>query len=298
MQNFAPIALFVYNRPEHTRRTIKFLQQNLLADESRLFIFSDAAKKGDEEKVQEVRDLIKKIDGFKSVEVVEREYNFGLANSIINGVTQLTDEYGKAIVFEDDLLSSPYTLQYFNNALQRYEAEERVMHVCAYMYPLKKAALLPESFFYRVCGSWGWATWQRAWKNFEPDIDVLMKQFNAQKIQDFSIDGSMNFWKQMNEFKNKKNNSWAIRWYASVFLNNGLALNPALSLIDNIGHDGTGVHSGKNDMYSVTISNKPVTYYPDIIEENEVAYLEIKHFLKHRKGNLLQRIIRFVQEKW
>jgi hypothetical protein len=270
----------------------------LLADESRLFIFSDGAKKGDEEKVQEVREFLKTVDGFRSVEIIERESNMGLANSIIGGVNKLTAEYGKAIVFEDDLLSSPYTLQYFNDALHRYENEEQVMHICAYMYPLKKAAQLPQSFFYRASGSWGWATWQRAWKFFEPDIDVLMKQFDAKKINDFSIDGSMNFWKQMNEFKRNKNNSWAIRWYASVFLKNGLTLNPALSLINNIGHDGTGVHSGKNTMYTVPISNKPVTYFPDVIKENNLAYLMIKDFLKHRKGNLLQRIVRFVQEKF
>ena len=102
MQNFAPIALFVYNRPEHTRRTLKFLQQNLLADESRLFIFSDGAKPGDEAAVAEVRELIKGIHGFKAVEIVNSDQNLGLANSIIAGVTKLCNEYGKAIVFEDE----------------------------------------------------------------------------------------------------------------------------------------------------------------------------------------------------
>ena len=115
MQVFAPIALFVYNRPNHTARTLKFLQQNELATESRLFIFSDAAKtEGDQKLVDEVRSLIKDTDGFKSVEIVERKDNMGLANSIIAGVTKLVNTYGKVIVFEDDLISSPYTLTYFN----------------------------------------------------------------------------------------------------------------------------------------------------------------------------------------
>ena len=298
MQNRAPIALFVYNRPEHTRRTIKFLQQNLLADESRLFVFSDAARKGDEDKVDEVRGLIKTVEGFKSVEIIEREKNYGLANSIIEGVSRLVVQYGRVIVFEDDLLSSKYTLGYFNNALDRYQDEDRVMHICAYMYPLKGVAALPQTFFYRAAGSWGWATWDRAWKHFEPSIDKLISQFDKNKINDFSIDHSMNFWKQVHEFKNGKNNSWAIRWYASIFLNNGLCLNPKASLIDNIGHDGSGVHSGKNTMYSVSVSDKPVTSFPDKIEENEQAYQQIRHFLKHRKGNLWQRIVRFAREKF
>ena len=162
MQNLAPIALFVYNRPQHTERTIKFLQQNLLAADSRLYIFSDGAKtQADEDKVNEVRSFIKSVEGFKSVKVIESKSNKGLANSIIEGVTQLNQNYGQVIVFEDDLVSSPHTLTYFNEALNRYREEEKVMHIGAYMYHLQEQNL-PESFFYRAATSWGWATWQRA----------------------------------------------------------------------------------------------------------------------------------------
>ena len=297
MQNIAPIALFVYNRPEHTRRTIKFLKENLLADESRLFVFSDGAATAKEnEKVREVREVIKNLEGFKSVEVIARTANAGLANSIIEGVTKLVKEYGKVIVFEDDLISSPYTLQYFNNALKTYQNASKVMHIGAYMYPLN-APTLPETFFYRAATSWGWATWDRAWKNFEPDINVLMKQFDAHKRFKFSIEGTMNFWRQMREFKTGRNNSWAIRWYASIFLKNGLTLNPSQSLINNIGHDGSGVHSGLNDIYNVVINPKPITYFPDQLHENAAAFAVIKNFLKNRKGSFLQRIVRFIKEK-
>lgn len=293
----APIALFVYNRPEHTRRTLTFLRQNLLADESRLFIFSDAAKgQSAQSKVDEVREIIRSAEGFKSVQVIERPSNMGLAGSIIDGVTMLTGKYGKVIVFEDDLISSAYTLKYFNDALRRYENEERIMHIGAYMYPLGNAQL-PQTFFYRAASSWGWATWDRAWKHFEPDIDKIISQFDAQKRSRFSIDWTMNFWKQVREFKRGKNNSWAIRWYASVFLNNGLTLNPSRSLINNIGHDGSGIHSGTNTIYDVKVSDKPVTDFPDVIEEHPEAYSAIKHFLKHRKGSLVERLIRFVKEK-
>ncbi|NEU10330.1 glycosyltransferase family 2 protein [Flavihumibacter sp. R14] len=304
MQNLAPIALFVYNRPEHTRRTIKFLQQNLLADESRLFVFSDAATSPqDETNVKEVREFLKTVSGFKKVEIVERPKNLGLAASIIDGVTRLVKEYGKVIVFEDDLISSPYTLQYFNDALRRYEREDKVMHIGAYMYPLggdaeEKTIDLPETFFYRAATSWGWATWERAWNHFEPDIDKLMQQFNSKKISDFSIDRTMNFWKQMREFKAGKNNSWAIRWYASIFLKGGLTLNPSESLINNIGHDGSGVHSGVNDIYNVVVNHKPITCFPDLIEENTEAYKCIRNFLKNRKGNLWLRLKRYINQKF
>lgn len=297
MQNLAPIALFVYNRPQHTERTLQFLQQNELAAQSHLYIFSDGAKTvQDEEKVAAVRKIIKKADGFKSVKVIESKANAGLANSVIAGVTQLIAEYDQVIVFEDDLVTSPHTLAYFNNALNHYREEEKVMHIGAYMYPLKSDNL-SQSFFYRAATSWGWATWGRAWKNFEPDIDVLIKQFDKKKRAAFSIDNKMNFWKQMLEFKKGKNNSWAIRWYASIFLKGGITLNPSQSLVNNIGHDGTGVHSGINDIYNVIINPKPIVEFPTVIAEDPIAYKAIKSFLIKRKGNMVTRVRRFVKEK-
>ncbi len=296
MQNLAPVALFVYNRPEHTRRTLNYLQKNLLAEESRLFIFSDGPKTdADQAKVEQVRQLAKEATGFKSVKLITRKENLGLANSIISGVTQLVNEYGKIIVFEDDLLSSPYTLQYFNEALNRYANEEKVMHIGAYMYDLADKKL-PQTFFYRAASSWGWATWARAWKDFELDIDKLIAQFDKQKVHQFSIEGNMNFWKQVQHFKAGKNNSWAIRWYATIFLKNGLTLNPSRSLINNIGHDGSGVHSNIEDIYHVQITRNPVKEFPHEIKENQQAYHAIKHFLKNRKGNILKRGLRFIKQ--
>jgi hypothetical protein len=121
-----------------------------------------------------------------------------------------------------------------------------------------------------------------------------MSQFDQEKIHQFSIESSMNFWKQMLQFKSGKNNSWAIRWYASIFLKGGLTLNPSRSLIQNIGHDGSGVHSNNEDIYQVRMAQKPVSQYPTVIEENRQAYEAIKNFLKNRKGSLLQRGLRFI----
>jgi len=292
----APIALFVYNRPDHTRRTLNYLKRNYLAEESRLFIFSDGAKTdADAENVERVREIARETEGFKSVKVIERRQNLGLANSIISGVTQLVGEYGKVIVFEDDLLSSPHTLQFFNDGLQYYATDEKVMHLGAYMFDLKDKTL-PETFFFRAAFSWGWATWARAWDNFEPDIDKLMQQFDREKINQFSINHSMNFWKQMQGFRAGKNNSWAIRWYASIFLKGGLTLNPRHSLVHNIGHDGTGTHSNIEDTYQVQIAQQRVQYFPDIIQENKPAYEAIKYFLKNRKGSLLKRGLQFLKQ--
>lgn len=298
MQTFAPIALFVYNRPQHTARTLKFLTQNELAAESRLFVFSDGAKTAaDENNVAEVRELLKNISGFKSVEIIERRENMGLANSIIAGVGRLVNDYKQVIVLEDDLITSPYTLTYFNEALDKYRNEDKVMHIGAYMYNLKTRDL-SETFFYRAATSWGWATWERAWQHFEPNIDTLISGFDKDKRSAFSIEHNMNFWKQMLDFKNGRNNSWAIRWYASIFLRSGLTLNPSHSLVNNIGHDGSGVHSGINEIYNVIINPKPISAFPAEIKEDPAAYAAIKLFLSTRKGSLWQRLKRFVIQRF
>ncbi len=298
MGKLAPIALFVYNRPEHTRRTLNFLKANYLAEESRLYIFADGSKsEKDAEDVEEVGDLIAQVDGFKSVKVIKQKSNLGLAASIINGVTQLTKEYGKVIVFEDDLLSSPHTLQYFNDALNFYQDNDKVMHISASMFPYPVADDMPETFLYRAAHSWGWATWKRAWDKFNPDIENLIAQFDRKKINDFSFEGKMNFWKQIKEFKAGKNNSWAIRWYASVFLNGGLTLNPTRSLVNNIGHDGTGVHSNIENIYDVAIYPNQIKNFPTEIKEDKRMYEVVKTFYAKRKGSLYARAKRFIRQK-
>ncbi|RKD20178.1 sugar transferase [Pelobium manganitolerans] len=293
----APIALFVYNRPYHTQKTVESLQANHLAKDSDLFIFADGAKaEKDQKAVQQVADYIATVDGFKSVTIVKQHKNLGLASSIIKGVTYLSDNFGKFLVFEDDLVCSPHTLSYLNDALQRYEDDERVYHICASMHPLKVTEAMPQTFFYRTPHSCGWASWKRAWDKFNPDIDDLMSQFDAQKINDFTFDGKMNFWKQMNAFKAGKNSSWAIRWYASVFLNKGLALNVTHSLIQNIGHDGSGVHSDVESTYDVEIYPHPITQYPTEVAENQMMYRAVRQFYATRKGNLWQRGVKFLRK--
>jgi len=175
----APIALFVYNRPWHTQKTIEALKKNELADSSELIIFSDGPRNEQaKDKVLEVRNFIKTIIGFKNVKIIEREKNFGLANSIIAGVTEIINEYGKIIVLEDDLVTSPFFLMYMNNALNVYENDDMVASIHAYVYPIKDS--LPETFFIRGVDCQGWGTWKRGWKIFEPDGQKLLSEIKKE----------------------------------------------------------------------------------------------------------------------
>ncbi|RZF60119.1 glycosyltransferase family protein [Sphingobacterium corticibacterium] len=299
MQTLAPIILFVYNRPKHTRRTLVALEKNLLAKDSLLYIISDAAKNADAvENVNHVRAIIREPWDFKHITIMERQKNWGLAENVIDGVTKIIEEHGKAIILEDDLETAPYALTYFNDALHCYEHDERVMEISGYMYPIENPKRLPKTFFFRVANSWGWATWKRAWKQFNPDINALTKHFKRKDIRRFSIEGTENFWKQVKEYKAGKINSWAIRWYLSVFNQDGLVLYPRHSMVQNIGTDGSGTHSDIDDVYHVELATQKVKYFPREIRENEKAYEAIKHFYAHRKGNIAERLIRFLIKKF
>lgn len=257
MQSYAPIALFVYNRPVHTRKTVEALARNDRAKESILYVFSDYAKSSDAYgAVNEVRKYIHGISGFKEVIVVEQTKNFGLAKSIVTGVTALCKKYGRVIVLEDDLETSPYFLKFMNEALDYYENTPKVMHISGCRYPVDSFGS-DDTFFLHVPLCWGWATWQRAWVNFEKNIAV-MEKFDRKMISHFDFADSYTYWEQLEMNRDGKINTWFVFWYASLFLRSGLSLFPSRTLVSNIGFDGSGVHCGTNSSFEFKLSNTPI----------------------------------------
>ena len=285
----APICLFVYKRPELTKKTVEALKKNILAEESTLIIFSDAAKnEKDNSLVFEVRKYIKFIEGFKSVKIIERENNFGLSESIISGVTEVINQFDKVIVLEDDLITSKYFLKYMNEALDKYENENKVMSIHGYIYPVKSK--LPETFFLRGTDCWGWATWKNRWQTFEKDGKILLDQLKEKKLAySFDHNGTTNNIKMLKKQIAGKVDSWAIRWHASAFLQNKLTLYPAKSLVNNIGMGGDSTHLGKTSIYVTTLSQAPVKLDDIPVKENKFAGKEMEKFYSSIKPNFIKR---------
>lgn len=255
----APILLFVYNRPEHVKRTLAALEQNILAKESELFIYSDAAHSPqDEASVAEVRKIIRTaLPFFKQVNIIERETNWGLARSIIDGVTTQINRYERVIVLEDDLIVAPYFLKFMNDALDTYQHEEKVGHIQACDFT--QDASLPDTFLIKWTGSWGWATWKRAWKYFNPDGKALLEELQRRKLTyTFDFNGKYGYTRMLRRQTEGKNNSWAIRWNASLFLNDILSLNVGKSLVQNEGFDGSGTNCGGGNLYASRLWMNPI----------------------------------------
>lgn len=255
----APILLFVYNRSEHVKRTLAALEQNILAKESELFIYSDAARSPqDEASVAEVRKIIRTaLPFFKQVNIIERETNWGLARSIIDGVTTQINRYERVIVLEDDLIVAPYFLKFMNDALNTYQHEEKVGHIQACDFT--QDASLPDTFLIKWTGSWGWATWKRAWKYFNPDGKALLEELQRRKLTyTFDFNGKYGYTRMLRRQTEGKNNSWAIRWNASLFLNDILSLNVGKSLVQNEGFDGSGTNCGGGNLYASQLWMNPI----------------------------------------
>lgn len=287
----APIAFFAYNRPNHIEKALESLSQCEGAVDSELFIFCDGAKKSrDKEAIEEVRSIAKEKQWCGKVHVIERDENMGLANSVINGVTEVVNRHGRVIVLEDDLVLSPHFLNYMNDALEFYEDNAKVMHISGYMFPVKDN--LPPTFFYRNTSCWGWATWKRAWDMFDCDSRHLLKCLKEKNLcREFDVEGTAGFVKMLQSHTKGKLDSWAVRWYGSVFLNEGLCLHPGLSLVKNAGHDGSGIHCVFTDEFNVELSNKRIRQFVDEIEENKRVVELMGGFYKSLNKPLLLRVI-------
>jgi hypothetical protein len=246
---YPPIVLFVYNRPVHTRRTVESLQKNTLARESELVVYSDAPKTQEAAgAVREVREYIKTITGFKSVRIVERDRNWGLANSIIDGVTSVVNRYGRIIVLEDDLVTSPHFLEYMNAALHHYERDPKAFSIGAYNFPAKAMAI-PGDYQWDTytsvrCCSWGWGTWIDRWKRVDWSMDYYETFMRDRGAQTLFNKGGPDMTQMLKLQYEGRIDSWAIRFCYAHYANNMRCIYPVKTMVMNIGLDHSGTHCG------------------------------------------------------
>ena len=272
----APIVLFVYNRPWHTLQTLNALMQNELANESVLYIFADGPKENATEeelkKTKKVRDVIRTKKWCKEIHIIESENNKGLSDSIIKGVTEIVNRYGKVIVLEDDILSSEGFLKYMNDALNLYSDNESVGCIHAWNYDLDTKDYAESTFFLKGGDCWGWATWKRSWDVFESNGALLMQSFTSKQSQyEFDRRGTHRYTDMLEAQINGTNDSWAIRWHASLYLSNNYCLQPTRAIVKNIGLDNSGIHCGELNMVQ-----NPVEY----IKLNKIKVVESEWFYK------------------
>ncbi|RCV66171.1 Glycosyltransferase, GT2 family [Methanophagales archaeon] len=299
--DLAPVILFVYNRPEHTRKTIDALKNNLLAWDTELFIFADAAKNDAERNnVEKVRKYIKTLDGFKSITLIEREENLGLAKSILSGVTEIINQYGKIIVLEDDLITSTPFLNYMNYYLNYYKNEQKVFSITGFNYP-ESLLHVPDEYPYSIyfgyrCMSWSWATWINRWNKVDWEVKDYDKFITDKKSKKLFNRGGEDLSDMLRSQVEDKIDSWAIRWCYAQSKSDAYCVYPVKSLVNNMGFDGTGVHCGKTNRFAIkTLSENLDFRDPPVIVANEYLAKQVRgryrHNCKIRIGKLFRRLL-------
>lgn len=310
MERFSPIALFVYNRPEHSLKTLRALKANPEAQSSILYIYADGARKNasrkELENIQLLRKAIREDQWCGEVVIREAEQNQGLARSIVKGVGEVLDKHGKIIVLEDDIVSSPGFLSYMNEALDFYEKDEKVMHISAYMPDIKREHL-PETFFLRFMSCWGWGTWKSAWEKYNADsLYLLQKLLEDRELESFNLGGSIKFHNYLKGNLTGTHNSWAIKWFSSIYFSEGLCLYPKQSLVQNIGFDGSGTHYNqevvkRDPMLVDEVAASAQLLKDQPVIEHEGARKALAHFYKYQNDfspkNVIRSNIRWIKQR-
>ncbi len=290
-----PIAVFTYNRLDHTQLVFKSLLNNSLAKETDLYIFSDGGKnKYDDKKVLAVREYLDTITGFKTINKVFNNENKGLATSIIEGITMVFKKFNTVIVLEDDLECSPHFLKYMNEALDFYDPSN-VWSISGYTPNINLPSSYPFDTYisFRNC-SWGWATWKQNWNltNWEIDDfnDFISSKDKRKKFERGGNDLSIMLLKKQKRLIN----SWSILFNYAGFKYNLPTVYPVKSLIKNIGVDGSGTNMSRSKKYSVTLSKYPIhkTQFCNNFQEDIVI---TKRFKKFYNTSIFRKFINYIK---
>ena len=301
-----PVALFTYNRPSHTRRAIEALSKCSRIDECDFYFFSDGPRtEGIRPQVDSTRNVLKDWAERFNAQVIERDNNFGLAKSIVSGVTELCERYGRVIVLEDDLVVGADFLHYMLESLGRYEKEEQVLQIGAFTVSSPEN-LSTDVFLLPVTTTWGWATWQRAWRHFSwlPD-DLNSAKSDTEWCRLFDLNGTCTFSNMLEDRLAGSNDSWGILWWYAVSRRRGLVVYPRNSLIWNGGFDGSGVHCGSGEFAGqntpaglANMSSLGALIFPSkiIYEASHLTQLE-DYFRVQPSNRLWRKIIRGIHRK-
>jgi GT2 family glycosyltransferase len=278
-----PIAVFVYKRPEHARLLLESLERCDRLSECVVTIYCDGPKSADDRLALEAtRNVVHDWSARVGAEIIARETNLGLSQSIVSGVSELCDQYGRVIVVEDDFVLNRSFIDYMLQGLDRYADAHNVYQISGYMFPMRHPRK-PDAFFLPLTTTWGWATWARAWRVFDWDVtNALERLQDAELRREFDLDGSYPYTAMLEQRLRHENDSWGILFWWAVFNRGGLALHPRESLLTVGGFDGSGTHVGsylwsRNGRMKL---DKWDFRLPEQVVVDAEAFTRIKRFLK------------------
>lgn len=286
----APVAVFAFRRLDLLRRTLRALEACDGFAESPVHVFSDGPRAGspdDAMRVEELRAWAGRWCRRHGATLHESSGNRGLRASITSGVTSLLGDHPSVIVLEDDIVVSPAFIVFMNQGLRAYRDRDDIMHLSGHFVPhrerLKPVGLL------RVPSSWGWGTWARAWRHYSDDAARLLAEIRKADVHAFNINGSYPYLDELARNASGELDTWAVRWYASMFLRNGLAAYPAKSFARNIGFGTDGTNCKPGPMARV-YRNQPIRIrrvspvWEDVLSESPAYVRAMEDFYRWQQA--------------
>jgi len=241
-----PILFLIFNRLDTTKQVFQAIKE---AKPSQLFIAADGPrpnKENETEKCEIVRKyVLDNIDWECQVKTLFREQNLGCGQGVSTAITWFFNHVEEGIILEDDCLPHPDFFEYCKELLRLYRYDTRIFLISGY----NKQGLWNENvydyFFSNFGGIWGWASWARAWKSFDinmNDIDDFIANNNFYNLLGAEI-GPIRQNTIYSEIITQKIDTWDYQWAYTRHKNNGLACVPSKNLIINIGFGEDATHT-------------------------------------------------------
>jgi len=270
------VLFLIFNRPDTTKQVF---QQIRKARPPRLYVAADGPRKNnptDFEKCTKAREIATNVDWECEVRTLFQENNIGCGPGPVTGISWFfkNEEYG--IILEDDCNPSLSFFPFCEELLDKYKCDNRIFHINGNNFGANEEKFYTSNYSYHfgtMPQAWGWASWRRAWRNFDWEISNLDEvQSNEYLSKVFS--NNKHFKRQLQRWKlveRGRIDTWDFQWQFSVISNHGLTIVPKLNLISNIGfgEDATHTHSTNSDKSSISAKEisfpitHPITVIPD-----------------------------------
>tara|TARA_B100001741_G_scaffold163105_1_gene134821 strand:- start:3025 stop:3975 length:951 start_codon:yes stop_codon:yes gene_type:complete len=294
----SPITIFGYDRPNHLNNLLESLTKNSESKDSIVYFYIDGLNKNtDKSNYDKTIEVANKNWEFGEKKIIVRDKNLGCRDNIISGITEVLDRHKKIIVIEDDLVVSPYFLDYMNNSLSTYEKNKNIWHINGWSHPKSFFGKSGTAVSY-IMSPWGWGTWGDRWKIFmngNYHNKNLISDMSKSKVKKFNISNLYDFENIIVKHQQNEGSIWDAYWYQGMFLNNGLSIFPTRSHIQNFGFDGTGLHCGENDEFNTKLNQSRTINYSKKIKVHNFYELSFKNFYRKIK---IKNYINYHKEKF
>jgi hypothetical protein len=267
-----PIIFLVFNRPTHTLRTMEVIRTIRPRE---LFVVADGPRQNvpkDAEECNSVRKLIQDQADWGCQ--LYRDYsdeNLGCARRVSSGISKAFEVFDRAIILEDDLLPSTSFFSFCAENLSYYEGNDRICGITGNNFQRGNRRISASYYFSKYPHCWGWATWRRAWKNFDYDMVPPEGATDGDVIRNYECSlKEVRYWERIFELtRNKGVDSWAYRWLYSCWVRSQLAVLPENNLVEHCGFGLTATHTTSG----ISIPAEEITEikHPISIEHNEIA---------------------------